>query len=84
MLQFYKIELQVHENTTSIKITILSSLQRPMCVDMVSTFHYLVIIYQSFNVKYFGNFEKPTNLEHIFHPFKQPTRYKMPSMIRKE
>jgi len=25
-----------------------------MCVNIVSTFHILIIIYQSFNVKYFG------------------------------
>ncbi len=25
----------------------------PMCMDMVSTFHYLIIIFQSFNVEVF-------------------------------
>jgi hypothetical protein len=39
------------------------------CMDMVSKFHILVIIYQSFNVKVFWKFEQPINLEHTFHPY---------------
>jgi hypothetical protein len=31
------------------------------CMDMVSKFHILVIIYQSFNVKVFWKFEQPIN-----------------------
>jgi len=53
MSQFYKIELQAHENTTSIKLLYFQVDKDLVCVDMVSTFHYLVIIYQSFNVKLF-------------------------------
>jgi hypothetical protein len=54
MSQFYKIELQVHESTTLIKIIILSQVDEGlMCVDIFSTFHILVIIYQKFNVKVF-------------------------------
>jgi len=53
MSQFYKIELQAHENTTSIKLLYSQVDKDLVCMDMVSTFHYLVIIYQSFNVKLF-------------------------------
>jgi hypothetical protein len=38
-----------------------------VCMDIVSAFHTLVIIYQSFNVKVL-KFEQPTNLEVTFHP----------------
>jgi hypothetical protein len=37
-----------------------------LCMDMNSTFHHLVIIYQSFNVKVSWKFWNPTNLEHVF------------------
>jgi hypothetical protein len=39
-----------------------------MCMDIVSTFHIIVIIYQSLNVKYFGKFEQLANFKHTFYP----------------
>jgi hypothetical protein len=38
-------------------------------MHIVSTFHIIVIIYQSFNVNYFGKFEQQANFKHFFHPF---------------
>ncbi len=37
-----------------------------MCMDMVSTFHYLVIIYQSFNVKMFWKIWKTNQFRQYF------------------
>jgi len=37
-------------------------------MDIVLTFHIIMIIYQNFNVKV-GKFEQPTNLEYPFHSF---------------
>jgi len=51
MLQLYKFGLQVHENTTSIKSLHFQVDEDLVCMNMVSTFHYIIIIYQSFNVK---------------------------------
>jgi len=39
-----------------------------MCMDIISTFHIIVINYQSFNVKLLWKIWT-TNLKHIFHPF---------------
>jgi len=52
--QFCKIELQVHESKTSIRIIVLSSSLRPNVYGYIFNFsYYIVIIYQSFNVKIF-------------------------------
>jgi hypothetical protein len=45
MSQFCKIKLQVHESTTSIRIIISQVDEGLVCMDIVSTFHILVIIY---------------------------------------
>jgi hypothetical protein len=37
--------------------------------DIVSTFHIIIIIHQSFNGIFFWKFEQLVNLEHIFNPF---------------
>jgi hypothetical protein len=47
------VELQVHESKTLIIINVLSSDKALVYMDRVSTFHIMVIIYQSFNVKAF-------------------------------
>jgi hypothetical protein len=39
-----------------------------MCMDIISTFHIIIRICQSFNVIFFEKFEQSANLEHIFHP----------------
>jgi len=39
-----------------------------MCMDIISTFHIIIIIYQSFNVFFKFFFEQSANLKHIFHP----------------
>jgi hypothetical protein len=70
---FFKIWLQVHEFRISIKIIVLSSWWIPNKYYVVSTFHIIVIIYQSFDVKYFENFEKsPITTQfrtHFSYPF---------------
>jgi len=71
-MQVQKIHVTVLQNWVTstwkydIKIIILSSWQKPMCVDMVLTFHYLVIIYQSFNVKVFWKFWKTNQFRTYF------------------
>jgi hypothetical protein len=40
-----------------------------MCMDIVSTFHIIVIIYQSSNVKVFWKIEQLANFKHIFSTF---------------
>jgi hypothetical protein len=51
--QFYKIKLQVHESKTSIKLLYFQVDKILMCMDIISTFHTIIIIYQSFHVKVF-------------------------------
>ncbi len=38
-----------------------------VCINIVSTFHIIITIHQSFNVKVFWKFEQLANLEHTFH-----------------
>jgi hypothetical protein len=40
-----------------------------VCMDMISTFHYLVIIYQIFNLKISWKIWKTNQLKNNFHPF---------------
>jgi hypothetical protein len=53
MSQFYKIGLQLHESKTSIKLLYFQVDKNLMCMDIISTFHTIIIIYQSFNVEIF-------------------------------
>jgi hypothetical protein len=39
-----------------------------ICMNIISTFHIIVIIYQSLIYKYMGKFEQPCNLKHILYP----------------
>jgi hypothetical protein len=39
-----------------------------ICMNLISTFHIMVIIYQSLIYKYMGKFEPPCNLKHILYP----------------
>jgi hypothetical protein len=53
MSQFSKIELQVHEEKYQLELLYFQVDEGLMCMDIVSTSHILVIIYQSFNVNVF-------------------------------
>ncbi len=39
-----------------------------ICMNIISTFHIIVIIYQSLIYKYMGKFEPPCDLKHILYP----------------
>jgi hypothetical protein len=43
--------MQVPKVQHQLKLLYFQVDEDPMCIDMISTFHYLVIIYQSFNLK---------------------------------
>jgi hypothetical protein len=48
-----KIELQVHEVKHQLELLYFQVDEGLVCMDIVSTFHILIITYQSFNAKVF-------------------------------